>query len=431
MKFPRPGKPRAAEEPAAPESAAPELQRVCPQCGATISTRAKTCMNCGADLVAIAKAEEAQAKAIAREQRVEAAQRPTRIIVFVFTAIVIVLFVAIIVQSTRQSAIAALTPTVTRTPTRSIFLPTATPRATATPTGSPTPVPPLEYTVKNGDTPGRIALLYDLTVPELMGYNGKAEDDVIVVGETLKIPPPTPQPSPTTTATPGAAAPGAAAPVTASDFVYTVQPGDTLSGIAEKFDLSMQRIEEYNPEIEDIQSLHVGDQVKIPLAPTPTFTPAPGGSAAATTPTPQAQYSPVRLLTPLDREIFIGGSTPILLQWLSSGILQPGEVYQVEITRPGARTISFRTLATSYHLLADQYPTTGDTNRLFKWRVMIVRQTGSGADQSASFRVVSPASEASFEWLDTVPTPTPTATPRPGSRPAVPPSATPTATATP
>ena len=107
MKFPRPGKPRAAEEPAAPESAAPESQRLCPQCGATISTRAKTCMNCGADLVAIAKAEEAQAKAIAREQRVEAAQRPTRIIVFVFTAVVIVLFVAIIVQSTRQSAIAA------------------------------------------------------------------------------------------------------------------------------------------------------------------------------------------------------------------------------------------------------------------------------------------------------------------------------------
>ncbi len=140
----------------------PNLNGLCPQCGATISSRAKTCMNCGADLVAIAKAEEAQAKAIAREQRVEAAQRPTRIIVIIFTAIVIVLFVAIIVQSTRQSAIAALTPTVTRTPTRSIVLPTATPRATATPTGTPTPVPPLEYIVKNGDTPGRIALLYDL-----------------------------------------------------------------------------------------------------------------------------------------------------------------------------------------------------------------------------------------------------------------------------
>jgi LysM repeat protein len=425
MKFPRLGKPRATETPAAPENTAPESQRLCPQCGATISTRAKTCMNCGADLVAIAKAEEAQAKAIARERRAEAAQRPTRIIVFVFTAIVSVLFVAIIVQSTRQSAIAALTPTVTRTPTRAIILPTATPRATATPTGTPTPVPPVEYTVKNGDTPGRIALLYDLTVPELMTYNGKAEDDVIVVGEVLKIPPPTPQP--TDTASP---APGAPTPAPANEVVYTVQSGDTLSGIADKFDVPMSRIQDRN-NIKNIQSLQIGDQLVIPVAPTPTFTPGPGASSAATTPTPLVQYPPVKLLTPLDREIFIGSSSPILLQWLSSGILRPDELYIVEVERPGAKTISFGTRATSYHLLTDQYPAPGDTNRSFKWRVMIVRQAGTGSDQPLAYRVISPVSESSFEWLDTVPTPTPTATLRPGSRPAVAPSATPTPTATP
>jgi LysM repeat protein len=429
MKFPRPGKPRAAEESAAPESAAPEAQRLCPQCGATISSRAKTCVYCSADLVAIAKAEAAQAKAIAREQRVEAAQRPTRIIVILFTIVVVALFVVIIVQSTRQSAIAALTPTVTRTPTRSVILPTATPRASATPTGSPTPVPPLEYSVKNGDTPGRIALLYDLTVPELMAFNGKAEDDVIVVGEVLKIPPPTPQPTATTTA-----APGTPTPLPLNEIVYTVQPGDTLSGIATKFDILMQRIVDANPEIENIQSLQVGDQLVIPVAPTPTFTPGPGASSASvTTPTPQVYYPPVKLLTPLDREIFIGGSTPILLQWLSAGILLPEELYTVEVERPGAQTISFSTRATSYHLLTDQYPAASDTNRLFKWRVLIVRQAGLDSDNQPIYRVVSPISESSFEWLDTVPTPTPTATPRPGSRPAVQPTntATPTPTATP
>src|SRR5512136_2066999 len=243
MKFPRLGKPRAAETPAAPGTAVPESQRSCPRCGATISSRAKTCVYCSADLVAIAKAEEAQAKAIARERRTEAAQRPTRIIALIFTAIVIVLFVAIIVQSTRQSAIAALTPTVTRTPTRSIVLPTATPRATATPTGTPTPVPPFEYVVKNGDTPGRIALLYDLSVPQLMAYNGKAEDDVIVVGETLKIPPPTPQ---------ATATPGTPTPPPADEVTYTVVSGDTLSGIAEKFNVPMSRIQERN-NIQNIQ----------------------------------------------------------------------------------------------------------------------------------------------------------------------------------
>jgi LysM repeat protein len=279
----------------------------------------------------------------------------------------------------------------------------------------------LEYTVKNGDTPGRIALLYDLTVPELMIYNGKAEDDLIVVGETLKIPPPTPEPTETATA-----APGAPAPPPANEIVYTVVAGDTLSGIAQKFGVPMSRIQTRN-NIQDIQSLHVGDRLVIPVAPTPTFTPGPGvSSAAAATLTPQIQYPPVKLLTPLDREIFIGNSSPILLQWLSSGILQPGEQYQVEVERPGARTISFSTRATSYHLLTDQYPPAGDTNRSFRWRVRIVRQDGAGSDQSSSVRFVSPNSESSFEWLDSVPTPMATATPRPGSRPAVVPSATPT-----
>jgi len=265
-----------------------------------------------------------------------------------------------------------------RTPTRSIVLPTATPRATATPTGTPTPVPPLEYTVRNGDTPGRIALLYDLTVPELMAYNGKAEDDVIVVGETLKIPPPTPQPVATATA-----APGTPTPPPMNEVDYTVVAGDTLSGIAEKFDVPMSRIQELN-SIPNIQSLQVGDQLVIPVAPTPTFTPGPGASsAAATTPTPQVQYPPVTLLTPLDREIFIGNSSPILLQWLSSGVLPANELYLVEVERASdIQPISFRTRATSYHLLADQFPPPGETDRAFKWRVMIIRQAGTGSDSA-------------------------------------------------
>jgi LysM repeat protein len=249
-------------------------------------------------------------------------------------------------------------------------------------------VPPLEYTVRNGDTPGRIALLYDLAVPELMTFNGKAEDDVIVVGEVLKIPPPTPQPTATTTA-----APGTTTPPPANEIVYTVQAGDTLSGIALKFGVPMSRIQQRN-KIQNIQSLQIGDQLVVPVAPTLTFTPGPGASSAgATTPTPQAQYPPVKLLTPLDREIFIGGSTPILSQWLSSGILQSNELYLVEVERPGAGSISASTHATSYP--PDQYPAPGDTNRLFRWRVMIV-QAGTGNDQSSSFRSALSANRA--EW---------------------------------
>jgi hypothetical protein len=138
------------------------------------------------------------------------------------------------------------------------------------------------------------------------------------------------------------------------------------------------------------------------------------------------QYAPVKLLTPLDREVFVGDSSPILLQWLSSGVLQANELYLVEVERASdIQPISFRTRATSYHLLADQFPPPGETDRAFKWRVMIIRQAGTGSDSAPTYRVVSPVSESSF---DTAPTPTSTATPRPGSRPAVQPTDTPTAT---
>jgi LysM repeat protein len=423
MKFPRSGKEREAEP--APESTTSEQQRLCPQCNAKISSRAKTCLYCSADLVAIAKAEAEQVKAVEREKRVEAAQRPTRIFVILFTALAVFVFVAIIIQTSRSTSIAALTPTITRTATRPV-LPTATPRATATQTGTPTPVPPLEYTVKGGDTPGRIALLYDVSLQELMTFNGKAEDDVIVVGEVMKIPPPTPQPGNTATREPGTATPSSSKEIT-----YIVQPGDTLSDIAVKYKTSLDSIQRRN-SIADISKLMPGQQLIIPTD--ATLNPAPSAAAAAAnsssgSPTPIVQYAPVKLLTPLDREIFVGDSYPILLQWLSSGILQPNELYLVEVERAGdIKPISFRTRATSFHLLPDQFPPPGDPDRTFKWRIMIIRQAGTGSDSAPTYRVVSPVSESSFEWLETIPTPTLTATPRPGSRPAVAPSATPTPT---
>jgi LysM repeat protein len=427
MKFLRSSKPSeaSAAEPAPPESP-PESQRLCPQCGAIIAARARTCLNCGTDLVAIARAEKAQAKAIERELRAEAAQRPTRIIVIIFTALIILVFVAIIVQSTRQAAIVALTPTVTRAATRPV-LPTATPRPSATPTGTPTPPPPLEYEVKNGDTPGRIALLYDVSLEALMAFNAKATDDLIVVGEVLKIPPPTPRPT-----EPGVPAVISPTPSGANEIVYIVQAGDTLGAIALTYDTTIDEIQARN-NLPNIQELHIGDKLIIPVEPTPTVTRGPGtAAAAAATATPVAQYAPVTLLTPLAQEIFIGNNSPILLQWLSTGLLQPNELYLVEVERPGAgRLVSFRTRATSFHLLPDQFPAPAEPNRLFKWRVMIIRQAGAGSDNAPTYRVISPASESTFEWLETLPTPTPTATPRPGSRPAVQPTDTPAPTLTP
>ena len=114
---------------------------------------------------------------------------------------------------------------------------------------------------------------------------------------------------------------------------YTVKPGETLFSIGRLYGVNPYSIAAAN-NIAYPYIIYPGQQLVIPTAPTPTFTPGPGGSAApATTATPVVQYPPVRLLTPLDREIFIGNSAPILLQWLSSGILLPSGLLKLEITK--------------------------------------------------------------------------------------------------
>lgn len=418
MKLRRFGAARADESPVVdPASTASpsDQQRLCPQCGALISTRAKSCLHCGADLVAIAKAEAAKAKQLQRQQqekREEAAQIPLRLVVIAVTMIVIGLILALVAQGSQEAAQLALTPTVTRTPTRTPR-PTSTPQPTPTTAATPTPLSPIQIVVKSGDTPGGLADLCGLSVEQFMLYNSKAVDDLIVVGETLHCPAPTPRP--TTTVTPVGYEPSATPTRSSCESIYIVQSGDTLSGIADKLKVSQAIIEQTN-NITDPEALSIGQQLIINTCPTPTNTPAPTVDVNAT-PSPPANYGPVRLLTPLDSEIIVG-SRPIVLQWLSTGILKPNELYRAEVTQiNGARPPQVKlTLATSWRLPADWLPAASDRNRVFRWKVEIVRQVGTGSDGLPIYTVVSPLSQYTFQWLDTVPTPTPTPTRLPGVR---------------
>lgn len=418
MKLRRFGAPRADESSADPAASntPPDQQRVCPQCGALISSRAKTCLHCGADLVAIAKAEAAKVKQLQRQQqekREEAAQIPIRIFVIIITLVVIGLILALVVQGSQEAANLALTPTVTRTPTRTPR-PTSTPQPTPTTAATPTPLSPIQIVVKSGDTPGGLADLCGLSVDQFMLYNSKAVDDFIVVGEKLQCPAPTPRP--TTTVTPVGFEPTATPTRSSCESVYIVQDGDTLSDIAVKLKVPMAIIQQRN-NITDPEALSIGQQLVIVTCPTPTNTPAPTVDVNAT-PSPPANYSQVRLLTPLDGEIIVGNSRPIVLQWLSAGLLKSNELYRAEVSQVnGTRSPEVKlTLATSWRLPADLFPPASDRNRVFRWKVEIVRQVGTGSDGQPIYEVVSPLSQYSFEWLATAPTPTATPTRLPGAR---------------
>ena len=395
------------DQAAAPDRLVTDQQRVCPQCGSMISARAKTCLHCQADLVALAKAEAAKIKQAQRQQqekRDDAALLPTRVIVVIVTALIVVAILALIVQGSQESARLALTPTLTRTPTRTAT-PSRTPPPSPTRADTPTLPPPLEYIVRSGDTPGGIAAFYDISVEELYGYNGKQPDDFILPGEALKIPMPTPKP--TATPTPiGFELTRTPVPPTPAEAVYTVQQGDTLSDIAIKLKIPMDVIQRRN-DIADPSQLQVGQQLIIPLGATPTLTPAPVSADA--TPTAPANYPAVKLLTPLDGEIIVGNAEPVLLQWLSVGVLRPNELYRAEVVQLNSPRppLSIRTLATSWRLPLDLFPLPGDRNRIFRWQVEIVRQVGAGSDGQPSYSVVGQLSQYNFQWLVAAPTPTP------------------------
>ncbi|MEP0804197.1 MAG: LysM peptidoglycan-binding domain-containing protein [Chloroflexota bacterium] len=165
------------------------------------------------------------------------------------------------------------TATVTFTPT-STNTPTATPTVTETPTITLTPTPsePFSYVIQEGDTlpalaerfnlgPDGVLLILDYN-PSIMENNG-----VYFVGQTLTIPPPGTLRA-TSTPIPANLPRG-------TKLKYTVLPGDTLAGIAAKFNSKVEDIVTAN-KLENANALQVGQVLEIPVnlvTATPTLPP--------------------------------------------------------------------------------------------------------------------------------------------------------------
>lgn len=166
------------------------------------------------------------------------------------------------------------TATVTSTPTGT-STPTVTPTITETPTVTLTSTPsePFDYTIQEGDSLEALSQRFNLGAdgPLLIYYQNQevmeANGGVIFVGQTIKIPLPG-SVLPTTTPIPPNLPRG-----TLID--YTVLPGDTLAGIAVKFNSIADDIIEEN-EITDANALQAGQVLQIPVnlvTATPTLPP--------------------------------------------------------------------------------------------------------------------------------------------------------------
>jgi len=166
-----------------------------------------------------------------------------------------------------------------------LLIPTAippTPTATATPSPTPPPteVPPevssteseaqpsttayIIHVVQPGDTLDAIAREYNSSISAIVQLNNIANPSRIDPGMELKIPSaqgtPVGPPAPTATYAP----PPTPTPLpTNAPITYTVQPGDTLSQIAQRYGVSIVELAQFNGLI-DYDRLGVGQILLIP-----------------------------------------------------------------------------------------------------------------------------------------------------------------------
>ncbi len=290
------------------------------------------------------------------------------------------------------------TPTVTHTPTATDIPRTPTPLPTLTPTplptATPTPIPPETYVVQSGDLLSTIAQSYDITIDELKAYNN-LDSDIIVEGATLLIPPPTPTPGPTPTSKPGEPT------QTPSPYIlYTVRSGDTLSTIAEEYNISVADLREANDIPANSESIQADQVLTIPQY-TPTPTPEPDAETVVNvTPPPRRDYTSPEPLYPPQDTVLSGADALVILQWASVGILEDNEFYHVELTVPtldGDMTTDVYIRATAWRVPVELFPPPEVDNRACVWRVSVVRQTA--AEPEPSYKVIGPEKgNQTFIW---------------------------------
>lgn len=125
------------------------------------------------------------------------------------------------------------------------------------------------YTVRAGDSLFSIANRFRISVECLRRFNPQVSGDVIFPGQVLCIPPasacaPTPPPP--------SCPPGG--------ILYTVQPGDTLFGIANRFGIPLECLRRFNPQVTG-DVIFPGQVLCVPPAsacvPTPQPPCPPGG----------------------------------------------------------------------------------------------------------------------------------------------------------
>ncbi|MBI1276956.1 MAG: LysM peptidoglycan-binding domain-containing protein [Anaerolineaceae bacterium] len=195
------------------------------------------------------------------------------------------------------------TNTVVPTSTTAPALPTATQETTIPTQENPTATPNggvdnvqfpgrLVHIVRSGDTVGNLATLYGSDVDAIIAANNLPESALIKVGQGLVIPvrllsPATSTPTPTPIAPVATATTQVDVPAPVPGNVYIIQPGDTLSRIAARFNTTTATLAQLNG-ITNPNTIYYGQRLIIPVAGQDTGISVPQPPAPAPTNPPPA-----------------------------------------------------------------------------------------------------------------------------------------------
>jgi uncharacterized protein YkwD len=231
------------------------------------------------------------------------------------------------------------TPTVTVTPTVTT---TSTPTITSTVTITPTititftPTGDQSYVIQEGDSLESIAQKFNLgNEGSQIIYYANQEDmeanaGVIFVGQTITIPP-AGSVLPTTTPIPANLPRG-------TKVEYRVLPGDTLAGIAIRFNSITEDIIEEN-DITDANALQVGDVLQIPVN-LVTATATLPSTSTPVTPTVVAQATSTTGGSPAATTAASGGSAQCPVQENNTYVSELQNLINSERTKTNAPALS-------------------------------------------------------------------------------------------
>ncbi len=343
-------------------------QKLCPTCGSRVNESALRCQVCGRNLTQSEKTPQSKGVQEARLPEITI-NLPIALglLVLILAIGAIITFITLRATGTVQQPTPTATATMTLAPS---ITPTDAP--TSTPQPSPTSLPPLEYTIKAGDSCLLIAAIYKVSVQSIADLNRLPSDcGILSEGQKLLIPQPTPTPSPMPTSTLSSSQATQSACQTLS---YEVQSGDTLAGVAANYNVNIDALRSWNGLASD--TLFTGTTIVIPLcARLPTAGPTP-------TPTTPPPYPAANLLLPQDGSAFTAANDSVTLQWAAVGTLRANEVYMViieDLTQgSGKRMVDYVT--DTRYIIPSSFRPTDTLPHIIRWSIQPMRQTGTDAE---------------------------------------------------